>query len=159
MSIAALLRQMIIGMAATRQGLQIFQLYVRLIDKPISRLTKGATIPSANWNIMPIVYLTTTGAKSRRARSMLVLCIPDGENLILVASNWGKTQNPGWAYNLRANPKVQVRKGKMIKDFVAHELLGDERTAYWQKSVTFYPPYVSYEQRSGRSLPIFLLEP
>ena len=108
---------------------------------------------------MPIIYLTTTGAKSGIPRSSPVLCIPDGENLILVGSNWGNLKNPNWAYNLRTNPRTQVRKGKMVKGFRARELQGDERAAYWQKAVKFYPPYVSYEQHASRSLPIFLLEP
>jgi deazaflavin-dependent oxidoreductase (nitroreductase family) len=153
------LRRIILSMAATRQGMWTFHLYVQMIDIPISRLTKGAFIPSANWNIMPIIYLTTTGAKSGIPRSSPVLCIPDGENLILVGSNWGNPKNPNWAYNLRMHPQTQVRKGKMVKGFTARELHGDERAATWQKAVRFYPPYVSYEKRAGRFLPIFLLEP
>jgi deazaflavin-dependent oxidoreductase (nitroreductase family) len=146
-------------MAATRQGMWLFHLFVQLIDLPVSRLTKGAFIPSANWNVMPIIYLTTTGAKSGIQRSVPVLCIPDGENLILVGSNWGNLQNPGWVYNLRAHPQTQVRKGKMTKSFRARELHSSERAVYWKKAVQFYPPYVSYEERSCRSLPFFLLEP
>ncbi len=153
------LRRIIFNMAATRQGMWMFYLFVRMIDMPISRLTKGVFIPSANWNIMPIIYLTTTGAKSGIPRSSPVLCIPDGKNLILVGSNWGNPKNPNWAYNLRTHPQTQVRKGKETKGFSARELHGNERTAYWQKVVRFYPPYVSYEKRAGRSLPIFLLEP
>ena len=153
------LRRIILNMAATRPGMWVFYLYVRLIDIPISRLTKGAFIPSANWDIMPIIYLTATGVKSGIPRSIPVLCIPDGENLILVGSNWGNAKNPSWANNLRKHPQTQVRKGKMEKGFSARELRGDERSAYLQKAVRFYPPYVSYEQHSNRSLPIFLLEP
>ena len=152
------LRQMIFNMAVTRRGMQIFYLFVRLIDIPISRLTNGAFIPSANRNIMPIVYLTTIGAKSQIPRSVPVLCIPDGRNLILVGSNWGNQQNPGWTYNLRTHPKAQIYKDREKINFTARELHDDERAVYWQKAVEFYPPYKSYEQRSGRSLPIFLLE-
>ena len=152
-------RQMLLSMAATRHGMRIFYLYVRLIDLPISHLTKGAFIPSANGNIMPVHYLTTTGAKSGLPRSVPVLCVPDGENLILIGSNWGNPKSPNWSYNLRAYPRAHVRKGRMQKDYIAHELYGDERTAYWQKAVRFYPPYASYEQHAHRSLPIFLLEP
>ena len=159
MSTPERLRRIILNMAATRQGMWAFYLFVRVIDLPISRLTKGVFIPSANWNIMPVIYLTTTGAKSGIPRSSPVLGIPDGEKLILVGSNWGNPKNPSWAYNLRANPQTQVRKGKKVKDFSARELRGDERAAYWQKAIRFYPPYISYEQRSNRSLPIFLLEP
>jgi len=157
MSTTVRLRRIILNMAATRPGMWLFQIFVRLIDLPICRLTKGTFIPSANGNVMPIIYLTTTGARSGIQRSVPVLCIPDGENLILVGSNWGNLQNPGWVYNLRAHPQTQVRKGKMIKS-CARELGGAERAVTWQKAVTFYPPYVSYEQRSNRSLPIFMLE-
>jgi deazaflavin-dependent oxidoreductase (nitroreductase family) len=153
------LRRIILSMAATRSGIGLFHLFVRLIDLPVSRLTKGTYIPSANWNIMPIIYLTTSGAKSGIARSSPVLCIPDGENLILVGSNWGNPKNPAWAYNLRTHPHAQVRKGKIAKGFSARELRGDERAACWQKAVRFYPPYVAYEQHARRALPIFLLEP
>ena len=159
MSTRERLRQIILTMAGTRPGMWLFFLYVRLIDLPISRLTKGAFIPSAYWNIMPIIYLTTTGAKSGIPRSTPVLCIIDGENLILVGSNWGNLKNPSWAYNLRAHLQTQVRKGKTVMGFEARELRGEERWIYWQKAVSFYPPYISYEKHSGRSLPVFLLEP
>jgi deazaflavin-dependent oxidoreductase (nitroreductase family) len=159
MSTVERLRRIILNMAATRPGMRTFYLFVRMIDIPISRLTKGAFIPSANWNIMPIIYLTTTGARSGISRSSPVLCIPDGRNLILVGSNWGNPKNPSWAYNLRTNPHTQVRRGKLTQGLTAREVHGEERAAYWQKAVRFYPPYVSYEQRAGRSLPIFLLEP
>ena len=152
------LRQMIFKLAATPQGMQMFSHYVKWIDMPISRFTKGRLIPSAQGGMMPVHYLTTTGAKSGIRRSVPVLCVPDGENLILVGSNWGKAQNPGWVYNLRAHPNAYIVKGKMQKDVVARELHADERTTYWQKATAFYPPYRRYEQAAGRMLPIFLLE-
>jgi deazaflavin-dependent oxidoreductase (nitroreductase family) len=124
-------------MAATRPGMGAFYLFVRLVDLPISHLTKGVFIPSANWNIMPIIYLTTTGTKSGIPRSSPVPCIPDRENLILVGSNWGNPKNPGRAYNLRTHSQTQVRRGKMAKGFTARELHGDERAATWQKAVMF----------------------
>jgi len=153
------LRRLIFNFSATRQGLRLFYLFVQLIDMPVSRLTRGAFIPSANWNIMPIIYLITVGAKTGVPRPIPVLCIPDGDNLVLLGSNWGNPKNPGWSYNLRVHPQAQVRKGKTVKTFTARELHGDERAIYWQKAVMFYPPYVSYERHSGRSLPVFLLEP
>jgi F420H(2)-dependent quinone reductase len=152
------LRRMIFALAATRRGVQMFYLYVKLIDMPISRLSNGKFIPSAKGDIMPIHFLTTTGAKSKTLRSVPVLCIPDGDDLILVASNWGKNQNPSWVYNLRAHPNVRVQKGKTEKDFVAHELYDNDRGSYWQKAIAFYPPYIKYALRSGRLFPIFLLK-
>jgi deazaflavin-dependent oxidoreductase (nitroreductase family) len=120
---------------------------------------KGTYIPSARWNVMPIIYLTTIGAKTGLSRSNPVLSIPDGENLILVGSNWGKPLNPKWVYNLRVHPKAHIRTGKEELEYSVRELDGEARKKYWQKAVAFYPPYVSYEQRSKRRLPIFILKP
>ena len=145
-------------MAASRTGLRLAFLFVRLVDMPISQLTHGEFIPSAFGNIIPIYYLTTLGAKSQVPRSRPVLCIPDGGNLILVGSNWGNSRNPSWVYNLRAHPRARVSKGRLQKAVTARELHGDERLAGWQKALAFYPLYASYEQRSGRTLPVFLLE-
>ena len=108
---------------------------------------------------MPIIYLTTTGAKSGLPRSSPVLSIPDGNDLILVGSNWGKVHNPNWVHNLRVHPNAGVRIGKNEMRMSVRELGGDERNIYWQKAVAFYPPYVTYERRAGRTLPVFLLEP
>ena len=149
---------MITGVAATRQGIRILYLFVKLIDMPISKLTKGSFIPSANGSIMPVYYLTTIGAKSQTLRSVPVLCVPDRDRFILVGSNWGQSHNPSWVYNLRANPRAQLRKGQIQIEYVATELCDGNREAYWRKAIGFYPPYASYEQRSGRLLPIFLLE-
>lgn len=115
-------------------------------------------MPSAS-GVMPIIYLTTTGAKSGEPRSLPVLSVPDGENLILVGSNWGNPKNPNWIYNLRAHPKAQVRRGNKQQKFRVRELTGDERGIYWQKATTLYPPYTTYQAHAGRTLPMFLLEP
>lgn len=152
------LRRTIFKIAASRAGRSLLLLFVGLIDLPISRITGGVHIPSANWEVMPIIYLTTIGARSGKPRSHPVLSIPDGEKLILVGSNWGKAHNPAWVYNLRAQPEACVRKGNRERYWHARELHGQERVAGWQKAVAFYPPYIQYAQRSGRALPVFLLE-
>jgi deazaflavin-dependent oxidoreductase (nitroreductase family) len=152
------IRQLIFQVAASHPGMRLFYLFVKLIDMPISIITKGRFIPSAHANILPIFYLTTIGAKSKKPRSTPVLCIPVGEVFILVGSNWGRPQHPSWVFNLRANPRAQIRKGHFQKTFIATEQHNPNREAYWQKAIKFYPPYAAYEQRSGRLLPVFLLE-
>jgi deazaflavin-dependent oxidoreductase (nitroreductase family) len=152
------LRSMLYSIAATRQGMRMFFIFVRLVDLPISRLTRGRFIPSAMGNVMPIYYLTTLGARSQMPRSRPVLCVPADGHLILVGSNWGNPTNPGWVYNLRAHPRAWVSKGSLKKAVSARELHGEERLACWQKAAALYPPYLAYEQHSGRTLPVFLLE-
>jgi deazaflavin-dependent oxidoreductase (nitroreductase family) len=153
------LRRLIFSLAASRQGMWMFHVFVRLIDIPISRLSGGAFIPSALGNVMPIYFLSTLGARSRQPRSQPVLCIPMDGLFILVGSNWGNSRNPAWVYNLRVHPRGRICKGKINTVVIARELQGDERRTYWQKATAFYPPYESYEQRSGRTLPVFILVP
>ena len=40
--------------------------------------------------------LTTTGAKTGQQRVWPVLGVPDGDNLVVMASNWGQRQHPAW---------------------------------------------------------------
>ena len=48
---------------------------------------------------LPVVLLTTTGAKSGLSRTLPLLCIRDERSpstFALVASNWGQTHYPAW---------------------------------------------------------------
>ena len=40
--------------------------------------------------------LTTTGAKTGRPRTLPVLALPDGQDVILIASNFGRPRHPSW---------------------------------------------------------------
>jgi len=106
---------------------------------------------------MPIIYLTTTGAKSGLPHSTRYCAFRDGENLILLVPTGATLKNPSWAYNLRANPQRRFVKGKRSK-ISARVNWAATSGVYWQKAVRFYPPYVSYEQRSNRFASYFLLE-
>jgi deazaflavin-dependent oxidoreductase (nitroreductase family) len=85
--------------------------------------------------------------------------IPQGENLALIASNWGRGYAPGWYYNLRANPTAPVTIGDQPRTYAAHEATVDEYDTYWQKAVEMYAGYAAYEQRAGRHIPIMVLTP
>jgi hypothetical protein len=36
---------------------------------------------------------------------------------------------------------------------------GDERSDWWQHAVQTWPTYASYQEKSDREIPVFLLEP
>ena len=109
---------------------------------------------------VPLVTVTTIGAKSGEPRTMPLVAIPDGENVILIASNWGDAKNPAWYYNMRANPKVILTyKGKRAT-YLAREVFDEERMRCWEKAVAIYAGYASYERRTGdRQIPVMLLTP
>ena len=61
---------------------------------------------------MPFASMTTTGARSRTtARSTAVIYFNDGDDVILIASNYGGTKHPAWYHNLKAHPRATLRRG------------------------------------------------
>ncbi|HXQ37662.1 MAG TPA: nitroreductase/quinone reductase family protein, partial [Anaerolineales bacterium] len=85
---------------------------VHIIDLFVLQLTrdKYALSEFAGWNI---IQLTTIGAKTNQPRTMPLVGLFDDEKIALVATSFGREHNPGWYYNLKANPCCDVSfKGK-----------------------------------------------
>ena len=76
-----------------------------------------------------------------------------------VASKGGSANTPSWYYNLKANPDVRLQDQTTIGDFSARELVGDERAIWWSRAVDVFEPFADYEQKAGRLIPVFVLEP
>ena len=104
--------------------------------------------------------VTTIGAKSGQPRTLPLVAVPDGENVILIASNFGQKHHPAWYYNLRAHPEVQLTyEGKTVT-YLACETSSEERERCWQKAAQLYSGYTVYKQRaSHRQIPVLLLTP
>jgi F420H(2)-dependent quinone reductase len=45
------------------------------------------------------------------------------------------------------------------RDFTAREVTGDENAAWWHRAVEAWPDYASYQKRTDRRIPVFVLEP
>jgi len=89
------------------------------IDPPLLRLSGGRV---SSVYPTPVMLLTTTGAKSGLPRTLPLVYLTDGEQVILMASNYGKTSHPAWFRNLTANPKVEVLAGKRSGTYAASEI-------------------------------------
>jgi len=129
------------------------------LDIWMLKLTRGKYTLSqlAGWTV---VQLTTTGAKSGQPRTMPLIATVDGDRIGLIASSFGREHNPGWYYNLKANPVCYVdHNGKMIC-FEAREADESEYEKYWQAGVSVYAGYKAYKERaSHRHIPVMVLEP
>ena len=109
---------------------------------------------------LPVVVVTTTGAKSGKPRTIPLAGIPDGEKIILVPTHFGQHTYPAWYYNLRANPRAELQQNGFPKAYLARTASQDEWGDYWKLAVHYYPGYQSYLERSGdREIPLFVLEP
>ncbi|HLB46255.1 MAG TPA: nitroreductase family deazaflavin-dependent oxidoreductase [Anaerolineales bacterium] len=130
------------------------------IDGVLMWLSGGRLTASGVLAGLPVVKLTTRGAKSGQPRTVPVIAIPDGDKFVLIASHWGRKRHPAWYHNLRANPEVTLSIEGRTATYVAREVADDEREAYWQRAVAIYPGYAAYKQRTGgRQIPVMVLTP
>jgi deazaflavin-dependent oxidoreductase (nitroreductase family) len=129
------------------------------IDHVVYRLTRGRGTFTSWVSGLPIVMLTTTGARSGRRRTLPVLGVPHDGNLVVIASNYGQDHNPAWYYNLRAHPGASIIFEGERRQVVARELSGDERESWYARGVEIYPGWTSYRKRAPRTIPVMELQP
>ena len=152
--------KMIKQLSATRLGTWFVSNTLHHIDRPFIKLSKGRSSPSRLLAGLPVVTLTAIGAKSGKPRSIPLAGLPDGEKVILIGTNFGRSNNPSWYYNLRENPEASLSFSGQTKSYLAHEAEGEEYDTYWQKAVDLYKGYKIYKKRAGnRHIPIMVLTP
>ena len=114
--------------------------------------TEGITLRG-----MPVVILTTLGAKSGKLRKVPLMRVEHDGSYAVVASMGGAPKNPIWYYNLVANPLVELQDGAIRRDYIARELTGAEKVLWWDRAVAAYPDYAAYQRRTEREIPVFVL--
>ena len=108
---------------------------------------------------MPVVLLTTIGAKSGKLRKTPLMRVEHDGEYAVVASLGGAPKNPVWYYNIVANPHVELQDGTASGDYQAREVFGDEKAIWWQRAVAAYPDYADYQRKTDRAIPVFVLTP
>ena len=90
---------------------------------------------------------------------MTLYAFPDGDRLVVVGSWGGKARDPAWASNLRAEPSATVRAEGTERPVTAHEVSGSKRERLWELVCTEFPLYRTYQRRTTRTIPLFVLAP
>jgi deazaflavin-dependent oxidoreductase (nitroreductase family) len=147
----------VMRMAASPTFAKVAPSVVPKLDRAVHRLTGGRTTMSAG--MVPTVVLTTTGARSGEPRTVPLACVPDGDTLYVVGSNFGRERHPAWSTNLLAAPRARASYAGDEYDVVAHLLSPEETAAVWPRLTEAWPAYDGYAERSGRDLRVFRLEP
>ncbi|MFD5341677.1 nitroreductase family deazaflavin-dependent oxidoreductase [Streptomyces hawaiiensis] len=118
--------------------------------------TEGTTLQGSN---MPVVVLTSRGARSGKLRKTPVMRVEHEGRYAVVASLGGSPKHPVWYFNLRADPHVELQDGPVKRDMTAREVTGEEKAAWWERAVAAYPAYSDYQKKTDREIPVFVLEP
>ena len=110
---------------------------------------------------LPLVRLTTVGARTGRQRRKVLAWFPDdgrSDAGLIVASNGGSARHPGWAHNLIKHPDgATLDQGRGPVAIRARLLSGEERDAGWNRVVAVAPRYRAYMTKTDRVIPIFRL--
>jgi deazaflavin-dependent oxidoreductase (nitroreductase family) len=147
-------------LAATRPGSWFFARTLHHLDRVVYRLSRERTTCAAVLSGLPVVMLTSKGAKSGRETTVPLLGFEEGEAVILVASNYGQAQHPAWYHNLRTHPRVRIAVRGQSRDVLAEQVESPDRERYLAVAKQSYPGYSRYELRAApRRIAVFRLIP
>jgi deazaflavin-dependent oxidoreductase (nitroreductase family) len=107
----------------------------------------------------PVVVLTTVGARSGKLRKIAMMRVEHEGVYAVVASQGGAPTDPHWSHNLRADPRCELQDRSVKRDYLAREAVGEEKAMWWERAVAAWPDYGSYQRRTRRQIPVFILEP
>ena len=106
-----------------------------------------------------LLLLHTTGARSGQKRVTPLVCLADGDRLLVFASKAGAPTHPDWYHNLVANPRVAVEVGEETYEATASTLEGEERDRIYAIQAGRNPLFGEYQQKAGdRTIPVVALE-
>jgi deazaflavin-dependent oxidoreductase (nitroreductase family) len=105
-----------------------------------------------------VLLLTTTGRKTGRKTTTPLIYDLDGDDPVIVASQGGAPQHPGWYRNLAKDPEVEVQiKGETFRAR-ARTAEGEERERLWRLMNEMWPHYAEYQERTDREIPVVVLD-
>jgi deazaflavin-dependent oxidoreductase (nitroreductase family) len=109
----------------------------------------------------PMLLLAHVGARSGKRRISGLTYMPYDGSFVVVGSYGGGLRSPGWVYNLRAFPDVEVQVGpQKIKVYAREAVEGDgERQRLWAAAARYHPAWSRFQQSAPRALPIVVLTP
>ena len=139
-----------------RQFIEEFRAHAGKIRERLA----GAPVIGSPLTGVPLLLLTTTGAKSGQRRITPLVYLPDDDRLIVFASKGGAPTNPDWYHNLIAHPQVTVEVGTEIFEATAIVLTGEERDRLYAQQAERFPHlhFAEKQAKTSRKIPVIALE-
>lgn len=152
------LQQTMQTLSSSEIGAWFFSKTLYKQDKALFKVTGGRLTVPALVAGLPVVMLTTTGAKTGKRRTMPLVGIPVGEDLAIIGSNYGQKNTPGWVYNLEADPSATVEYRDRSVEVVARRADEAETDRVFDLGSAVYPGYDKYRRRADhRVIRVFVL--
>ena len=107
----------------------------------------------------PVCLVTVKGKRSGTLRTVALLYVTAGDDVVLVASKGGMSHHPAWYHNMIANPDVEVQIGSTTRRMRARRASSAEKVALWPRLIAMYRDYDDYQARTTREIPVMILSP
>ena len=115
---------------------------------------------SPNLGGRPGIILETIGRRSGTPRRVVLTYLPDGERIVVIASNYGREGHPAWYRNIEAGPSVTIIAKRLRHPYRARIAVGEERLNYLRTTDdATYGVYAAYARKTAREIPVVVLEP
>ncbi len=105
----------------------------------------------------PGILIRTTGRKSGKPHTVCLPYIPDGENMLVVASYAGADKDPDWLKNMKADSEVIIRDKNRVFWAKAEILKTEDHKKKWKEVVDIAPWYEEYQTKTSRKIPLVRL--
>src|SRR5262245_38065972 len=105
----------------------------------------------------PVLLLTTTGRRTGRQRTVPLLYLMDGYNVVLVASNGGAVRHPTWWLNLQTTPEARIQIKARLQRVKAEQASAVDKQRLWPLLTVMYPGYERYQEITDRDIPVVIL--
>jgi deazaflavin-dependent oxidoreductase (nitroreductase family) len=157
-----IMRRAVSNILATKAGSTIHRRLIAPLDARLIHLS-GGRLHTAKGTV-PLVVLRTTGAKSGVQRDVTLGYFTDGDDVILIASNYGQVKHPSWYYNLLKNPRCELfadGRGDRGGSFVARPTEGEDHDRLFALVERYFPNFTNYAANTYgiRTIPVLRLTP
>jgi deazaflavin-dependent oxidoreductase (nitroreductase family) len=105
-----------------------------------------------------ILLLTTKGRRTGNETTTPLIYNLDGDTPVIVASQGGAPEHPGWFLNLSKTPEVGVQIKEDRFRAIARVTEGEERERLWRLMNEIWPHYDEYAEKTDREIPVVVLE-
>lgn len=142
----------------TRPFAAVYRRFGPLVDPWLMRVS-GGRIATRIYGF-PALLLVTTGARSGLPRTSPLLYTRDGDDFVIVGTNFGTEHHPAWTYNLLKQPRAEITVGSETLPVTA-ELVDDATyEQVWTRFSAMYGGYDAYRKRLTHRKPrLFRLRP
>jgi deazaflavin-dependent oxidoreductase (nitroreductase family) len=149
----------VVSIASTRPVSTLNGRLLPSLDRLVLAITGGRSTLTSLASGLPVLWVTSVGARSGLARTSPLLGFPLGEDMAVIGTSFGQKATPGWVHNLEAHPDASaVYRGNVVR-VVARRAEPEETKLVWETAASAYPGYANYTRwASHRQMRVFVLE-